>query len=171
MEVLNTAVVTESQDFCENQACARKRNWEHSPHSYHMLSSYNSVWTQSKQRLKALRREWQWPQMAVKIPERPDVCRLWQGPGLPMSRTQGAEGLQSMDATQHRRLCRCWRWWGCLYCTACLWLILRLSPRGRERWKWEDWLGRSRKEVTCLCFITGILWHHIFYHFNESAYH
>lgn len=43
MNVLNMAVITESQDFCENQARARKRNWEHSPRSYHTRISYNSV--------------------------------------------------------------------------------------------------------------------------------
>lgn len=43
MNVLNMAVITESQDFCENQACTRKRNWEHSPLSHHTRFSYNSV--------------------------------------------------------------------------------------------------------------------------------
>lgn len=43
MEVLNMAVITESRDFCENQACARKRNREHASRSYHTLFSDNSV--------------------------------------------------------------------------------------------------------------------------------
>lgn len=64
-----------------------------------------------------------------------------------MSRTQGAKGLQSPDATEHRRLCRGWRTGGVvsaaqLACGYCLGSHQEAEKGGNEK---IGWAGVGRK--------------------------
>lgn len=79
-------------------------------------------------------------------------------PGLPMSRTQGAKGLQSADATEHRRLCRGWRTGGVvstaqLACGYCLGSHQEVEKGGNEK---IGWAGVGRKWLASVLSLTFI---------------
>lgn len=95
--------------------------------------------------------------MAVKIPEWPDVCRLWQSQVCPWVEPRGPKGSRART-TEHRRLCRGWRTGGVvsaaqLACGYCLGSHQEVEKGGNEK---IGWAGVGRKRLASVLSLTFI---------------